>query len=87
MIKFHAKRDGVHVLGLGLSRANCERLLAGKPILIKLDDMRKLGAAIPWEGEIVLLAGETEASITDDMMKIGALDHTRVSGDIDKIFE
>lgn len=86
MIKFHAiRRDGAHILGLGLSRINCERLLAGQFITVKLDEMRALGSQLPWEGEVIIMAGETEASITDEMVKYGALDLARVSGDMDAL--
>ena len=81
MIKFHAKRkDGTgHVLGLALSRANCERLLAGRPILIRLESFRENGSDLPWRGDIVILAGETEAAIADQMMRHGVLENARVN--------
>jgi hypothetical protein len=60
MIKFVADTEGGgRLIGLGLSRGNCERLLAHKPISI---DMRK-DLRLPWKGEILLLADENEKAL------------------------
>lgn len=60
MIKFTGTaKDGGRLIGLGLSRGNCERLLDNRPIKIDL----RADLNIPFKGEIVLLAGETEATI------------------------
>ena len=79
MIKFHGvATDGGELIGLGLSRKNCEKLLAGQPIHIKLSDMADSGLAM--KGEILLIGGETEQSITDELHSMGALEHARVFG-------
>jgi hypothetical protein len=60
MIKFVADTEGGgRLIGLGLSRGNCERLLAHKPISI---DLRK-DLQLPWKGAILLLADETEKAL------------------------
>jgi hypothetical protein len=64
MIKFTGiTKDGGRLIGLGLSRANCERLLFHRPIKIDL----RSDLNIPWKGEILLLAGETEATLTHEL--------------------
>jgi hypothetical protein len=67
MIKLGMRQDGKATIVLGLSRLNCERLLSGQPILI---DMEALGAG---QGHIMLLAGETEDDITEDLRAIGLI--------------
>ena len=79
MIKFHGTAsDGSELIGIGLSRENCHRLLAGKPIHIKLADMAATG--LKMKGEILLIGGETGESITDLLHSMGALEHARVFG-------
>lgn len=69
MIKFTAKNvRGQDVVGLGLSRANCERLLAGEPILVPLDELVP-GATI----EVLVFAGETEQAMYDHFQRAGRL--------------
>lgn len=48
---------------LGLSRKNCEKLLAGQPILIKGEEVQLPGF------NVALIAGETEDSILADLEK------------------
>lgn len=79
MIKFHGvAADGGELLGIGLSRKNCEKLLAGQPIHFSLDEMA--GSGMTWNGEILIIGGETEQAITDELHKLGALEHARVFG-------
>lgn len=61
--------DGRPVLIIGLSRRNCERLLEGDPIPFD---------AIPWgvDAHVVIVAGETEESITEDFRKLGVVIHS-----------
>lgn len=61
--------NGRTALFLGLSRKNTERLLQGKPIVVRLDE---LDATLPGM-DVVLLGGETEADITEDLRSIGPL--------------
>lgn len=69
MIKFLADRDGRPMLGLGLSRGNCERLLQGKPIFIDLKvmmfecaDKHDMNNAT-----IFIFGGETEEQMQRDL--------------------
>jgi hypothetical protein len=59
MIKFAAesRANGNKVIGLGLSRENCRRLLEGQPILVDGVEVNCPGV------EILLFAGETEAEL------------------------
>jgi|SRR5215831_17040734 len=64
MIKFTGDvKGGGRLIGLGLSRNNCERLLDHKPIEV---DLRE-DLALPWKGKIVLLADETEQALVHSM--------------------
>ncbi len=67
MIKFTGTNDkGEETLGIGLSRRNCEKLLAGEPIHIKLAEMHEGG--LTWEGDILIMGGETEDAIVRDLV-------------------
>lgn len=68
MIKFtfDSKKPGVKVLGIGLSRLNCERLLAGQPIPI---DLAEMGVSHLWD--IVIMGGETELTIKAELEAAG----------------
>lgn len=78
VIKFTAKKpDGSTLVGLGLSRANCERLLAGQPIVVEA-----ISLGLPWNGTIALFAGETEAALVRDFDRLGLIDRdTKVIGE------
>lgn len=79
MIKFHGTGpDGGEMLGIGLSRKNCERLLAGKPIEFRLEDMQH--STLSWKGSVVIIAGETEEAMALALQEMGALDTARVYG-------
>ena len=82
MIKFTARRyDGVTVVGLGLSRANCERLLDDQPIPI---DLRDLGLTGTDAGsvELLIFAGESESAMADRMRRLNLInDDTVVRGE------
>jgi len=61
------KRPGgqtIKVVVLGLSRVNVERLQAGQPIIVRGDE---IGLD---EADIVLFAGETEASMAREMEEL-----------------
>ena len=58
MIKFKGKNEkGKPVLGLGLSNANIQALVSGRPILIKEPDF--------FDGEILIMHGATEQHIVN----------------------
>jgi len=70
MIKFAGTKQvggrEIPVIGLGLSRANCERLLKDQPIVVQLDEL------VPTlEAEIVIFAGETEKAMVDHFKREG----------------
>lgn len=71
MIKFIGKRAGKTLYGLGLSRGNCELLLQGKPILIDLDVMGGADPLPDHRGVLLLLGGETETAVADDLQRRG----------------
>jgi hypothetical protein len=69
MIKFTGENENKEpVLGLGLSGENWRLLLAGKPITIKPSEM-----GLPWPGEIFIMGGATEQSMTYELSKLGVL--------------
>lgn len=59
--------DGRPLVILGFSQENQERLLGNQPIVVKLAD---LDARLP-DMDIIILGGETEASIFEDLRAIG----------------
>lgn len=63
---------GKPVLVLGLSRANTEMLLAGKPISVEL--MGLLGR----EATVLLTAGETDDAVLAELAPITSMPGTRV---------
>lgn len=75
MIKFLGVRDGRPMLGLGLSRGNCERLLQGKPIFIDLKVMIGLRDAPDMNDATVLIfGGENENEMQAELSRyIGQL--------------
>lgn len=78
MVKFTASTEaGVPVIGLGLSRANCDLLLEGRPIAINAAD---LGLAAL---EIIIFAGLDETTLRQQLEKMGAItERTVVHEDI-----
>lgn len=69
--------DGDTVLILGLSRLNTERLLDGKPIKVDGLDVGLPGI------QVVLVGGETEQAIGDDMQKHGLITKDTLRQDLD----
>lgn len=69
MIKFAGtSKRGTPLIGFGLSRANCEKLLAGQPIRISVDEMNP-----DLDIEVIIFAGETEAAMHADFKKHGLI--------------
>lgn len=69
MLKFLVQHEGRPMLGLGLSRGNCEKLLKGKPIFIdlkvmmmKIDNEPNLNDAT-----ILIFGGEDEETMQADL--------------------
>lgn len=58
------------VLILGLSKTNVERLLSNQPIRISPEEVREMGLQ---PMTVVLLGGETENHIMEDLRAIGWL--------------
>lgn len=75
MIKFtgETKPGGDPILGLGLEQGNWDRLLAGKPIVIKPSEL-----GLPWKGEIFIMAGSTQQDMLNELARAGALHETLV---------
>lgn len=67
MIKAVASGESGTIVFLGLSRENTARLLANQPIPVKL---RELHADLP-DLTVVLLGGETEDDIAEDLRVLG----------------
>ena len=64
MIKFAFETTDARTnLGLGISRENVNRLIAGKPILVKLEEMDNLKV----DGNIMIYFGETERELQQEM--------------------
>lgn len=60
MIKFKGKnKDDKPVLGLGLSNANIQALISGRPILIDEPEF--------FDGEILIMHGTTEQHIVNQL--------------------
>lgn len=71
MIKFTAEVQGNpkrRILGIGLSRENCERLLAGEPIQVDA-----MAVGMPAFEGLFIMAGETEQAMYDELKKHGVL--------------
>jgi hypothetical protein len=61
MIKFtYGGKDGRTHLGLGISRENVNRMIAGQPIRVRLPEMRE-GLSI--DGAVMIFFGETEREL------------------------
>jgi hypothetical protein len=73
MIKFLAERNGRLMIGLGLSRENCRKLLEGKPIFIDLKVMMMDVKEVPnlSDGTILIFGGKDEKTMQDDFKKHG----------------
>ena len=70
MIKFLGDHEGTPLVGLGLSEENVNRLKQGMPILIKTEEVEKL---LGVKAEIFIFYGQTEESMTDDLLKAGII--------------
>lgn len=67
--------DGRPFILIGLSAENCRRLLAGRPAIFD-------GAPFGYPGEIMIIGGETEDTMYDDLRRHGILDDgTAIIGD------
>lgn len=62
MVKFTGERDGVPLIGLGLSRENLKRLKDGQPIVVHLADLN-----LP-PGQILIFYGTTEAAMAKTLL-------------------
>ena len=63
MMKFTARLGkGGFLLGLGLTAENVKRLKSGQPIHVFCQDVH-----LPWQGEILIMYGETEAAMVDEL--------------------
>lgn len=78
MVKFGGEtQDGKgRLIGIALSRRNCEKLLEGQPITF---DLAELGLRVvpirgeprlPRIGQVLIVAGETEQAILDELQGV-----------------
>ena len=68
MIKFAGNTtNDTPVLGIGLSRENCDRLLEGQPIRFTTEFMQGIPVL-----EVFIMGGETEADMMNDMLRADA---------------
>lgn len=67
MIKFIGEREGRPMLGLGLSRLNCEKLLDGNPIFIDLKVMAFESRVDLNDATVLIFAGETEEAMLAEL--------------------
>ena len=74
MIKFRGTKEDRRILGFGLSRGNIDRLTAGQPIHLWLDEM---GVA---KTDLLIFFGETEEKMAKELAKQGFI----TQEDIDK---
>jgi hypothetical protein len=71
MLKFLSQAEGRAIVGLGLSSENVRRLTEGKPIYLKLAEMKVTGPAD--EVEFLIYHGETEQALRDELKKAGLI--------------
>ena len=78
MIKFAGNdtQTGRPVLGIGLSRDNCDRLLEGQPILFDTANM----TGFP-DLTVCIIAGETEESMAASMVDAGCIRQEQILED------
>lgn len=82
MVKFSGlTKDGAgRLIGIALSRKNCEKLLEGQPIAVELGEFglqvcdvpggtgTKRGPPMP--GQVLIIAGETEQKILGELQQV-----------------
>ncbi len=78
MIKFIGTRDGKCIYGFGLSRANCDKLLAGKPIFVDLDVMGGTDPLPKHRGTVLIFAGEDDQAVVAMLNAKGVLKGTEI---------
>jgi len=67
MLKFIAESsDGTRIVGIGLSRENCDRLLAHQPIELDL----KRDYNLPFRARIVIVADQTEQDLAHSLRSV-----------------
>jgi hypothetical protein len=78
MLKFsaHNRESDRPVLGIGLSRNNCDRLLAGQPIQFTTANMPGMPPM-----EVFIMAGETEYEMTHKLLTAGVLSKDQILED------
>lgn len=75
-MKFGGETQGGkgRLIGIALSRRNCERLLEGDPITFSLEELGlrvvPMRGGRTRDGQILLVAGETENAILGELMQV-----------------
>lgn len=67
---------GCHMILIGLSRGNCEKLLAEEPIQFNLESM-----GLP-PMDILIMGGETEEAMYKELKGYGLLDNAKINEDV-----
>lgn len=77
MIKFSGTNPetGHPLLGIGLSKENCDRLLEGQPIMFPAANMAGLPAI-----DVFIMGGTDESTMLSDMLKAGVVTMSQVHG-------
>ncbi len=69
MVKFTASQpNGRTLVGIGISAWNVERLKQGKPIHLNFEALN-----LPWKIDLMIMYGETEQAIADELKEVGAI--------------
>lgn len=77
MIKFtgYDRVRNCNMLGIGLSRGNCEKLLAGEPIEFNTGEM-----GMP-KLTVMIMGGETELAMHQELEELGVLRGVKINED------
>lgn len=77
MLKFTGNNTASRpVLGIGLTRENCDRLLGGQPIVLTTENMLGLPPL-----DVCLFAGETDEAMANAMVGMGAVTAEQIRED------
>lgn len=79
MIRFHGRREGREFIGIGLSRGNCEKLMKGQPIVLNAETDFGMPEV---HLEILVIGGETEQAMYEELKSLGVLDGTEIRREI-----
>ena len=84
MLKFFGQYDDRVLVGIGLSRKDMVTLLAGHPIKFPLDAPIPAGLGFPAGIDLVLMGGETEIEIAQELQRLTGFVEIIVRGDAEE---